>query len=135
MSIKKDVTPAEADKFWELFNEKHPEIDAKLPPTRALINGSIFCNKPATMSEDEYNIFFKFLRKWYMDNGFINREPVSITVITADQKMATIISDSIMEIEPIDAFSTKVKYRESLDTVTEVVVNENSEVFKHRLNI
>jgi hypothetical protein len=135
MTKNKEVSIEQFDEFWRLFNERYPDIDAKLPSSRILVNGSIMCNQPAKMLDDEYNVYFRFLQKWYMDNGFIEKKPVTIIAITAGHKLVQIISDSLVEIEPIDDFSTRVKYRETIDIVSEVVININSEVLKHRFNV
>jgi hypothetical protein len=133
----KEVTPAQADKFWEAFNLRHPDIDMQLPPTRLLINGSIICNQPAKMPNEIYNIYFRFLKRWYMDNGYIEPENDLVYVATNDMKGMAIDTSKIVSINPVDMETTKVVFDDINDNNERktVVIKENVDYFKKRVYI
>ncbi len=133
---KKEVTPEQFNEFFELFGKRHPDIDMQLPATRVLLSGSIFCNQPAKMPKDEYDIYFRFLRRWYMDNDFIPFEPDRVYVSTNDFKGMEIDTATIVSIEPVDTDLAKVTIQKKESDIKDVIIiKESAEYFKRRTDI
>lgn len=133
---EKEVTPEQFNLFFELFAARHPEIDAKLPPTRALINGNIYCNQPAKMPDDVYNIYFRFLRRWYMDNGFIPFDVDLVYVSTNAAKGMAIDTATIIDINPVTLDTASVTIQEKDSDIKEtIIIQESADYFKNRVYI
>lgn len=108
----------------------------QLPANRILLNGSIFCNQPAKMPKETYDIYFRFLRRWYMDNDFIPFEPDIVYVSTNDEKGMAIDTADIVSLMEIDNDLTEVMVKEKeTDIMNQVVIKENIEYFKKRVYI
>ena len=133
----KEVTLEQFNEFWELFHKRHPELDMQLPSTRVLLNGSIYCNQPATMPKEIYDIYFRFLRRWYMDNDFIPFAPDFVYVSLHDGLNKTameIDTSTITDIKPVTTDLTSVTItRDGVDNT--VVIKENVDYFKNRVYI
>lgn len=132
----KEVTPEQFNLFWEAFNKRHPELDAQLPSTRVLLNGSIFCNKPSKMPDETYDIYFRFLRRWYMENDFIPFEPDLVFVSTNDEKGMAIDTALITDISRVDMELTRVTIKEKdSDIKNTITILEDADYFKNRVDI
>jgi hypothetical protein len=133
---KKEVTTEQFNSFLELFKSKHPEIDMQLPSSRSLINGSIFCNQPAKMPDEMYDIYFRFLRRWYMDNGFIPIEQDLVYVSVDDGKVMAIDTDLITSINRVSMELTNVSIKEKeSDIIKTITIKEDADYFKNRVYI
>lgn len=126
----KEITPTDADKFWDYLHSEYPEISNQLS-NRALISGAIASFQPAKMSNEDYAEYQKILYTWQIDNGFWDE----IMLITADQKQILFLRDSLKSVNPIDNFSCEIEIKEDIDTISKFVINENSEALKKRLYI
>ena len=137
MEYKKDVTPAQFNEFFELFNKRHLDIDMRLPTIRSLVNGGIYCNQPAKMPDDEYDIYFRFLKRWYMDNDFMPFEPDMVIVATNNEIDKTVVGIDTANIKDIKAVTmdlTDVTFERDSQMLT-VTIKEKSDYFKKRAYI
>jgi len=132
---EKQLSPHDANKFFDLLAKRHPEIDVQLP-SKNLVDNSIVCFKPAKMKDDEYDIYVRFLKRWYMENGFIPFEPDLVYVFTNDQKAMAIDTSSIISINRVDMEFTKVEIKEKDSEMTStIVIKEEKDQFKNRVYI
>lgn len=132
----KEVQPEDFNSFFELFNKRHPEIDAQLPPSRSLINGSIFCNQPARMPDETYDIYDRFLRRWYADNGFAPSQPDLVYVATNDEKAMEIDTSTITDINGVDIDKARVTIKDKeTGMLSDIVILENAGYFRNRVYI
>lgn len=119
----RDVTQEEFNEFWDLFHARHPDIDNRLPSTRILLKGSIFCNQPATMPDDEYEVYFRFLRRWYVNKGIISFKPDLMKVRINDTTKQEINADTIKDIRKFDNTHCHIYFNDT--SMTEMVVMED----------
>lgn len=134
---EKQVTPQEFNSFCELFATRHPSIEEgfKKQPL-ILIDGVIIRYQPGKMSNDEYDIFMRFLKRWYMANGYMEFEPDLVFVATDDMKAMAIDTDTIKTIEPVTLELTNVTIQEkNSDIIESLIIKENFEVFRKRAYI
>jgi tRNA-binding EMAP/Myf-like protein len=138
--MTKEVTLEQFNKFWELFDEKHLDISFQLT-AKTLINGSIITFKPAKMHEETYDKYTRFLKRWYMDNGFLDFAPDFVYVATndndAEMKAIEIDTAKILSIEPVEKNDKicKVIIKEDEGINKELIIKESVEYFKNRSDI
>ena len=134
--VNKEVTPEESNKFWYLFASKHPDIEFKLK-SKILVNGIIWANQPAKMPDEEYDIYTRFLKRWYIDNGIIEYEPDFVYVSTkdSDKKAMGIETDKIISIENAGNDLSKVVIQVDENEIKEIIIKEDAEYFKNRVYI
>lgn len=135
MTTDKQLTPQDAIDFFTLLENRHPEIDIQLP-SKNLVDNSIVCFKPAKMTADTYDIYERFLKRWYMDNGFMEVEPDLVYVATNDQKAMALDTSLIESIDIVDMQLTRVVIREKEgDFKNTIIIKENRDYFKNRVYI
>ena len=67
----KDLTIHDAENFWDFFMLNYPEIFNQLAPVKAFVGTTIWANKPAKMSESDYDTYNMVKDQWLKDNGFL----------------------------------------------------------------
>lgn len=135
MTTGKQLSTHNAIAFFELLAKRHPEIDSQLP-SKNLVDNCIVCFKPAKMPTEAYEIYERFLKRWYMDNGFMEAEPDLVFVSTTDQKGMALDTSLIDSITIVDMELTKVVMREKEgDFKNTIIIKENRDDFKKRVYI
>jgi len=132
------VSLEDFNKFCVLFAERHPDIEQAFKQQKfQLINGSIFRDKPAKMSEDIYSRYFRFLKRWYMANGYMEYEPDLVYVfLPASTTARAIDTATIRTIEPVTLELTKLTIqKKGSDIIEAITINENFEFFTKRAYI
>lgn len=65
----RNVSPNDAQEFWRIIDRDYPELGKQLQ-NRQIIDGSIICFRPKTMSAEDFEKYEQLLRSWYRETGF-----------------------------------------------------------------
>ena len=128
--MNREITPHDANKFWEYLDAEYPKISAQLS-NRALVEGSIVSFKPARMSDEEYAEYERIMYGWQIDNGFWEE----ITLTTSEQKKITFQRNSLHILRPSGDSATIISVDNNMCGMAEFLIPENMEVLKNRLYI
>ena len=118
MTDKKDfpeITLDDANKFWKLFSEKHPDINRQLI-NKTFVNGDIGAFKPKSLDDNSYRIFERFLKRWMANNGFWHKQIDEIYVSLNDDKnkgVRAIDTSTIIDIKGIDDKISSISIKEN----------------------
>ena len=126
----REITPADANKFWDYLQLNYPEISGQLS-NWSLMNGAIVSFQPARMSNDDYIEYQRILYSWQIDNGFWEE----ITLITTEQKKVTFLRNSLIGLAPVNESTTLITVQNVIGGDTELLIPENITTLKNRLYI
>lgn len=129
---KKEITPVDADKFWNLFIAKHPDIADQFSG-KALVNDAIVAFQPKVMTDESYSIYNRFLRRWYADNGYMEAQPDLIYVSLNDDHNKTVMeldTSMIKSIEPANSLSISKVVIEGEGETKTIFIKMNFEELK-----
>ena len=136
---KKEVTHDDSLKFWDDFMVRHPEIYNPLVGNRLFIDETIGAFQPATMDNDSYEIFNRYLKRWLSDNDFTDPELDLIVVSLNEDKnkgVRAIDTASIIELEPTNDNLTKLTFKEDItENIISIYVKEDYEKLKRSVYI
>jgi|GEM_PF-5978459 len=138
MANKKELTLDDVKNFWELFTAKHPLICDQFSG-KVFMDNAIVAFQPHVMTDESYEIYNRFLKRWYADNGFMEREPNFVVVALTneiDKTVRAIDTDKIVSIEGIDGTFSAVTIKEDdIETPVTIVVKEFVEDLRKRVYI
>lgn len=131
----KEITHLDADNFWNYLAANFPEIDSQLS-NRAFVGTSIVSFQPARMSNEVYDTYNRILTKWLGDNGFVPPTRDEIYVFVPETKTSMrIYVDSIEGIKPLTDKSSQISFKDEIEEVNVIIVNESAEEIRKRAYI
>ncbi len=106
-----DPTLEDANRFWQEFAKRHPDIERQLQGKFFLDGGSFGAFQPKTLDDVSYNIFTRYLKRWFFTNGFWHKQVDEVYVSLnndVDKTVRAIDTDDIISIERVDDITCKM---------------------------
>jgi hypothetical protein len=128
-----NLTLEDANRFWDDFTERHPDIAAQLP-NRSFINGSIVTFQPAKIDSISYTIYERYLKMWLFKNGFWVKPVDEIYVLLNDgdnNGVRAVLTETIISIKPVNENLSAIEIKEdNMEIAVVIYVKENVDFLK-----
>lgn len=120
------------NEWCDYLAANYPEIDSQLPK-QIFVNGTIGAFQPGKMSDDDYDLYQRILKKWLSEKKIIPPYRDDIAVFLPETKSARLIyTDSISNVTPLTGDTCRIEYKDENGEPNFAVVNESAKAIRKR---